>query len=221
LRIDTVKHVQKSFWPGYNEAAGVYCVGEVFEGDPDYTCSYQEVMDGILNYPMSVPTYDSPTQQLTTRRYYPLLAAFESTSGNMDDLYNMINTVKSTCKDSTLLGSFVENHDNPRFASYTNDISLAENAATFTIMADGIPIIYAGQEQHYSGGNDPSNREATWLSGYNTDSTLYKLIAKVNAVRSQAIYKDSGYLTYKVSFTPCSHVQYLIEFRVELPYLQR
>lgn len=30
----------------------------------------------------------------------------------------MINTVKSTCKDSTLLGTFVENHDNPRFASY-------------------------------------------------------------------------------------------------------
>lgn len=36
----------------------------------------------------------------------------------MSDLYNMINTVKSTCSDSTLLGTFVENHDNPRFASY-------------------------------------------------------------------------------------------------------
>lgn len=49
--------------------------------------------------------------------YYPLLSAFQSTSGSMTDLYNMINTVKSTCKDSTLLGNFVENHDNPRFAS--------------------------------------------------------------------------------------------------------
>lgn len=36
----------------------------------------------------------------------------------MTDLYNMINTVKSTCKDSTLLGNFLENHDNPRFAQY-------------------------------------------------------------------------------------------------------
>lgn len=52
LRIDTVKHVQKAFWPGYNKAAGVYCVGEVFDGDATYTCPYQEVMDGVLNYPM-------------------------------------------------------------------------------------------------------------------------------------------------------------------------
>lgn len=28
----------------------------------------------------------------------------------------MINTVKSECNDSTLLGTFIENHDNPRFA---------------------------------------------------------------------------------------------------------
>ncbi|KAJ5126066.1 hypothetical protein N7448_005374 [Penicillium atrosanguineum] len=181
LRVDTVRHVQKSFWPAYNKAAGVYCVGEVFENDVDYTCGYQDVMDGILNYPM----------------YYPLLAAFKSTSGSMSDLYNMINTVKSTCKDSTLMGSFIENHDNARFASYTKDISLAKNAAAFTIMADGIPIIYAGQEQHYSGGSDPSNREATWLSGYNENSELYKLIAKANAVRSWAIFKDLNYITYK------------------------
>lgn len=52
LRVDTVKHVQKDFWPGYNKAAGVYCVGEVLDGDVDYTCPYQEVMDGVLNYPM-------------------------------------------------------------------------------------------------------------------------------------------------------------------------
>lgn len=52
LRVDTVKHVQKDFWPGYNKAAGVYCVGEVFDGDPSYTCPYQDVMDGVLNYPL-------------------------------------------------------------------------------------------------------------------------------------------------------------------------
>lgn len=55
LRVDTVRHVQKDFWPGYNKAAGVYCVGEVFDGDADYTCPYQEVMDGVLNYPMCDP----------------------------------------------------------------------------------------------------------------------------------------------------------------------
>lgn len=118
----------------------------------------------------------------------------------------MINTVKSDCSDSTLLGTFIENHDNPRFASYTEDMSLAKNVATFTIMSDGIPIIYAGQEQHYNGGSDPYNREATWLSGYNTDSELYKVIAQANAIRNKAIYQAEDYITYKVSsrLTPLS-----------------
>lgn len=81
-------------------------------------------------------------------------------------------------------------------------MSLAKNAAAFTVMADGIPIIYAGQEQHYNGGADPANREAVWLSGYNTDAELYKLIAKANAIRSQAIAKNSRYITYKVRNLP-------------------
>jgi alpha-amylase len=107
--------------------------------------------------------------------------------------------MKSDCADTTLLGSFTENHDNPRFASYTSDISLAKNAIAFTILADGIPIIYAGQEQHLSGGNVPYDREATWLTGYNTGATLYTWIASLNQIRNQAIYKDSTYLTYKAS----------------------
>lgn len=49
--------------------------------------------------------------------YHPLVKAFKSTDGSMSDLYDMINDVKSTCEDPTLLGTFTENHDNPRFAS--------------------------------------------------------------------------------------------------------
>lgn len=52
LRIDTVKHVNKDFFPAFNEAAGVYCIGEVLDGGPQYTCDYQNVLDGLLNYPM-------------------------------------------------------------------------------------------------------------------------------------------------------------------------
>jgi hypothetical protein len=55
---------------------------------------------------------------LTNTSYYQLLYAFESTSGSISNLYNMINSVASDCSDPTLLGNFIENHDNPRFASY-------------------------------------------------------------------------------------------------------
>ncbi|KAJ5212774.1 uncharacterized protein N7498_004420 [Penicillium cinerascens] len=179
LRIDTVKHVQQSFWPGYNDAAEVYCVGEVLDGDPSYTCPYQNYLDGVLNYPI----------------YYQLLYAFESSSGNISNLYNMISSVAADCTDPTLLGNFIENHDNPRFASYTDDYSQAKNVIAFVFLSDGIPIIYAGQEQHYSGGNDPYNREATWLSGYSTAAELYQFIAITNKIRSFAISTDPSYIT--------------------------
>ncbi len=91
----------------------------------------------------------------------------------------------------------MENHDQPRFPSLTSDMSLVKNAIAFTILADGIPIIYEGQEQHYSGGDTPNDREAIWLSGYSTTATLYKWIASVNQIRNQAIYRNESYLTYK------------------------
>ncbi|QQK46373.1 Rutin-alpha-L-rhamnosidase [Penicillium digitatum] len=132
LRVDTVKHIQKSFWPGFNAAAGIYAVGEVFDGDPAYTCDYQKYIDGILNYPI-----------------------------------------------------------------YTSDYSQAKNVISFIFFSDGIPIVYSGQEQHYSGANDPENREAIWLSGYSTTAELYQYIAITNDIRKAAVAADPSYLTTK------------------------
>lgn len=94
--------------------------------------------------------------------------------------------MKSNCTDTTVLGSFLENHDNPRFPYLTSDLSLTKNAIAFTMLADGIPIskpssfvvfercfakgrdadkitVYEGQEQHYAGSGTPYNREAIWV----------------------------------------------------------
>lgn len=49
--------------------------------------------------------------------------------------------MKNDCLDTTLLGSFLENHDNPRFPSYTSDYSLDKNAIAFAMLQDGIPIV--------------------------------------------------------------------------------
>jgi alpha-amylase len=97
----------------------------------------------------------------------------------------------------SLLGSFSENHDQPRFASLNDDIAAASNVITYTMLADGIPIIYQGQEQHYKAlgdRSDPYNREALWLSNFNTDAQLYKLITKLNTARKIAIADDGSYL---------------------------
>lgn len=115
----------------------------------------------------------------------------------------MVNSMKSACSDTSLLGTFSENHDQPRFAYGTPDMTLAQNIVAFTMLADGIPIIYQGQEQHYNAagtdttGTDPYNREAMWFSDYAKDVTLYEEIAKLNAARKNAIADDDSYLTYQ------------------------
>lgn len=68
--------------------------------------------------------------------------------------------------------------------------------AAFIFLSDGIPIVYAGQEQHYSGGDVPYDREATWLSGYSTTAELYTWIATTNSIRKLAISLDDEYITY-------------------------
>ena len=107
--------------------------------------------------------------------------------------------MKSNCKDTTLLGSFLENHDRPRFPSITSDRALNKNAIGFTMLSDGMPIIYQGQEQYLSGSAVPNNREAIWLSGYSTTADLYTFITTINKLRTQAIAKDTTYVTYKAS----------------------
>lgn len=116
----------------------------------------------------------------------------------MSDLARSINDTSHACTDTSLLGSFSENHDNPRFPSKNDDMALARNVITFTMLTDGIPIIYQGQEQHYrsvGGEGNPYNREALWLSGYDRNHELYKLISLLNKVRKHAMHEDSMFLT--------------------------
>ena len=40
LRIDTVKHVRKDFWPDFAKAAGVFTIGEVLVNDTAYASQY-------------------------------------------------------------------------------------------------------------------------------------------------------------------------------------
>ena len=131
--------------------------------------------------------------------FYTISAAFQSTSGSIANLVAGVNEMKTTCKDTTLLGSFLENHDNPRFPSLTSDISQAKNAIGFHMLFDGIPILYQGQEQHYSGGNVPANRETIWTSGYSITAPLYTYIAQLNLIRKWVIVRDSSWLMYQAT----------------------
>lgn len=84
------------------------------------------------------------------------------------------------------LGSFMNNHDNSRWLSnYPGNIPGFKNAITFAMTARGIPFFYYGDEQEFSGGNDPANRESLW-NAMDTSSDVYQYVAKINKARKSA-----------------------------------
>ncbi|KAA8895252.1 alpha-amylase [Sphaerosporella brunnea] len=168
IRLDTARHMGRPFLSSFAAAAGVFTLGEVWHRDPGYTCSYQEQLSGLLNFPL----------------YEVLARTFLTPAADMRDLAFMIDIMNAFCIDITLFGTFSENHDNPRFPSFTSDSSLIANVLTLTIIADGIPVIYSGQEHQFSASEDPHNREAIWLSGFSRSTRWYTLISKLNQLRN-------------------------------------
>lgn len=98
---------------------------------------------------------------------------------------------------TTTLAPFMESHDQIRFAALTGDMALTRNAIAFTMLMDGIPIIYQGQEQHSSTMYDPQNREPLWTYGYHTDTELYQWIKRMNAIRSHVIATDPSFIPFQ------------------------
>ncbi|KAF4614639.1 hypothetical protein D9613_002835 [Agrocybe pediades] len=171
LRIDAAKHVQDGFWPGFCSKAGVFCMGEVFGGqDIDPIAHYQgpQALDSVLNFPL----------------YTALLSGFSIPGPqNMSAVVQVFEDSKTKFKDVGLLGNFLENQDVSRWHNLTVDPQSMYNAMTFTFMSDGIPVVYYGQEQYFSGNSDPFNREALWTSGYQ-QTDAYKLMTTLNKLRN-------------------------------------
>lgn len=124
LRIDAAKHVNDAFLPTFLDNAGVFALGEVLTGVVGDFCPYQ-----TNGYLQGMPNY---------LEYYKLIAAFNG--GEMTEIDTIRTAARQSCNDTSALGSFIENHDMPRFAYYNNDMALAKNAMTYIILNDGIPL---------------------------------------------------------------------------------
>lgn len=73
IRIDTIPEVPKDFWSEYTEAAGVFQMGEVFNGSPSYVGDYQNHVTALFNYPMFftlLDVYGSGKSMYTIRTVY-------------------------------------------------------------------------------------------------------------------------------------------------------
>lgn len=52
LRLDTAKHVEKSFWSDFLQASGVFGLAEWLDGDPKSYPSVLDYLPGAMNYPL-------------------------------------------------------------------------------------------------------------------------------------------------------------------------
>lgn len=124
LRIDAAKHVNDAFLPTFVSESGVFALGEVLTGEVTDFCPYQS-----QGYLPGMPNYLD---------YYKIISSFNG--GSMSDIDAIRSQTRESCNDTAALGSFIENHDMPRFASYNDDMALAKNALAYTMVTDGIPL---------------------------------------------------------------------------------
>ncbi|KAG8996471.1 hypothetical protein FRB94_008267 [Tulasnella sp. JGI-2019a] len=181
LRLDTVKHIRQSFYPGFlSSIGGLYSLGEVLDGLANYTGAYTNYVDAVFNYP----------------QYYVLTSTFANSTGKMSDLVQSFNDTQTYFKNGAMsTGAFSENQDNPRLPALISDKVQIQNIIAWTFGGDGIPITYYGQEAGYSGGEDPQNREALWFTSYSTSVLNYQFITLLNAARRMAMKANSAFIT--------------------------
>eukprot|EP00038_Savillea_parva_P010416 m.190101 g.190101 ORF g.190101 m.190101 type:complete len:565 (+) comp17952_c0_seq1:112-1806(+) len=180
IRIDTVPYVPKTFFKALKEGPlnNTYAVGECLvpismQAVAGYQWSDDEgvqgpLLDGVLNYPL----------------FQALRSAFQQ-GGSLNDLHNAWLEINATFHDAGALGTFAENHDQPRWLLSNSDVSTYQNALVFVFMAPGVPIAYYGTEQGMAGGeSDNDKRQPLWQhGGYNTSSPLYQWTAQLVKAR--------------------------------------
>ncbi|KAK9237362.1 alpha-amylase [Lipomyces kononenkoae] len=174
IRLDTARHVPKPSLAKFQQKVGVFVTGEALNQSVPYVAQYQGPLDSAINYPL----------------WYALVDSFMGRT-TFDYLESVVKSEQATFSDAHALTNFLDNQDQPRFASYLgdghgDDVVRDENAATFLFFVTGIPVIYYGFEQRFDGGYDPINRETMWTSGYNTSAPLYNYLGRLNAIRKYA-----------------------------------
>ena len=172
LRVDTVKHAPKWFWRDFDVAANTFTLGEVFSGDPGYVADYTNYLDATLDFPL----------------YYTINNVFAKDQS----MWQINNRFRDDWryKNKFTNGVFVDNHDVHRFlcdatgrpgANWDKWPQL-KAALGFAFTIRGVPVVYYGTEQGFTGCNDPFNREDLFDS-FNTANPLYSYIQQLNAAK--------------------------------------
>ena len=233
FRIDTVKHVEREFWRYFTQKVrqrlalsgkrNFFMFGESFDGRDDLCGSFtknegpedapapneeQCVIDGMpltadqLNGVFYFPQYYTAIRDvfqngLDTQRIGDLWTKRRVNYGNKP---TALGTGLSPQKTMV---NFLDNHDVPHFLFSGKGTSSLHNALAFIFTEEGIPCVYYGTEQEFTGGNDPANREDLWTSGYATDTETFLVVQRLAALRKKyvALRRGDQSVVYSTSHT--------------------
>ena len=205
FRIDTLKHVEYSFWetfaPGIREHAAkrgkknFLMFGEAFDGNDDLLAAYttnEDSVDSVFLFSQKyaidqafkcAPGNSSPkcggAQNGTNTLYgWEQGVSRHEKFSNTPRRNGVIDENNQGVAPRDLLVNFLDNHDVGRYLYDRDDekgVDSLKNALSFLLLQRGIPCIYYGTEQGFTGGNDPGNREDMW----STDSSIFKKLTSL------------------------------------------
>ena len=209
FRIDTVKHVEHEFWQVF--AKGVrerlaaqgkkrfLMFGEAFDGNDQLLGSYtvKGELDSVFYFSQHFQVFrdvfqnaHDPASQKGTQQIADLWGQKTKNYGTE------AQDEGAGVAPAKLLVNFLDNHDVARFLFFgQKDTEALRNALTLLLTEEGIPCIYYGTEQDFSGGNDPANRENMWPTGYAQDGTTFQHVAKVTKLRKDVVALRRGNAT--------------------------
>ncbi|MCX7884397.1 MAG: alpha-amylase family glycosyl hydrolase [Caloramator sp.] len=192
MRLDTVKHVPKSFWREFTKAIkekypNFYFLGEVWSGNPVFLEQYNECgIDGLTDYPL----------------YYGIKSTFKPL-GLTDGLISAIQQ-RDTYLKPELNGIFIDNHDNKRFITdiSENKEDYLKLALSFIMTYPSIPVIYYGTEIAMEGDSDPDNRrDMEWDKTSNSNIlNFYKKLTEIKNSNSAFASNNFKLLNYDSNF---------------------
>jgi len=166
LRLDATRHIPKWFWYEFNEAAGVFNVGEVFNHDVAYCASYQGPVASLLNFPL-----------------HGTLEKIYRNESSMLEMKDFFEFSEKTWPNHDVVCNFVNNHDLLRWL-YHSDIESFKALYAYVFSTVGIPVAYYGDEQSFHGGVDPLNRETLW-GKKDTSSEMYQFFRTILTFREK------------------------------------
>lgn len=206
FRLDTAKHVNMEFWPQFADGIGkdFFMFGEVYSADPAIMSSY--VRKGQLPAVLDFGFQAAATGFVNGGSGQGLADLYA-----LDGMYNARNT------NANALPTFLGNHDMGRIGMFTRSLEKSKLAHELMFLTRGQPVIYAGDEQGFTGdGGDKDARQTHFASqvasylddnllgtskthaedNYDTGHPLYRAIAELGALRKQhAALRDGVQIT--------------------------